>query len=162
MEASQIAAVLADGTAEERECAYAAIESVVRGAAVERGASVKKDEAVALAVACVRPLVVSVWEKWEDLTTNRGGLSREEARKSPSYEHLSGSDPSTEPAKMPISRSDAMSWDLERTSTRDTRRLSSCSIDHRSATNPWEKTTPAWPTAASPPKLRASSTTSFH
>ena len=60
MEASAIAAALADGTAAERECAYAAIESAVRGASAERGASVEKDEAVALAVACVKPLVVSV------------------------------------------------------------------------------------------------------
>ena len=50
--ASSIAAALANGTATERESAYATIEGVVRG--------VGSEEVVALAVACVKPLIVSV------------------------------------------------------------------------------------------------------
>ena len=54
---AEIAAALADGTAEEREHALAAIESVVRGAPPSGSG---REQAVALAVASVKPLIVSV------------------------------------------------------------------------------------------------------
>ena len=52
-EASRIAAALAEGGGEEREAAYATLEGAVRG-------SDGREQAVALAVACVKPLIVSV------------------------------------------------------------------------------------------------------
>ena len=48
-----IAAALAEGEAEEREAAYATMLSAVRG-------SGGKEQAVALAAACAKPLIVSV------------------------------------------------------------------------------------------------------
>jgi len=53
-EAARLAAALAAGTAEEREAAYANIETA---ATLSGGA---QGEAVALVVACVKPLIVSV------------------------------------------------------------------------------------------------------
>jgi hypothetical protein len=58
-EALRIASTLADGTAEEREAAYATIESSVRAASTARDGS-KKEEAIALVIACVKPMVESV------------------------------------------------------------------------------------------------------
>jgi hypothetical protein len=58
-EEARLAAALASGSREEREAAYATIEGVVRGAASTPGES-NKPQALALAVACARPLVVSV------------------------------------------------------------------------------------------------------
>jgi hypothetical protein len=53
----RIAAALAEGGAEEREVAYAAVEAAVRGAPASHGRG--KEQALALAAACVEPLVVS-------------------------------------------------------------------------------------------------------
>ena len=62
-EAARLAATFAEGTAEEREAAYAAIEAAVRAApsdASKGGGGYKRSQAVALAVACVRPLIADV------------------------------------------------------------------------------------------------------
>jgi hypothetical protein len=56
-EATRIAAALAAGGAVEREAAYASIEGAVRAAPAAGGAWA---QAVAFAVACTRPLIVSV------------------------------------------------------------------------------------------------------
>lgn len=52
VEVARLTAAFAEGSTEEREAAYAAIESVVRG--------VDKAQAVAVAMACVRPLIGDV------------------------------------------------------------------------------------------------------
>ena len=60
-EATRITVVLADGSTEEREAAYASLESTVRAAESGRRETEaeRETEAVALAVACVKPLVTS-------------------------------------------------------------------------------------------------------
>jgi hypothetical protein len=58
-EQEELVSALAEGSAEEREAAYERIERAVRAAASER-ADGDKPEAVALAVACVQPLIESV------------------------------------------------------------------------------------------------------
>jgi hypothetical protein len=52
-----IASALAEGGPEEREAAYAAIEDTVRAAPPSGGG---REQAIALAVACVKPLIMSV------------------------------------------------------------------------------------------------------
>ena len=65
-EAARVAAVLADGGAEEREAVYAALERAMRAAdAANSGGrqaeqAARKEQAVALAVAHVKPLIESV------------------------------------------------------------------------------------------------------
>ena len=59
-EAARITVVLADGSTEEREAAYASLESTVRAAeSGGRETEAEREQAVALAVACVKPLVTS-------------------------------------------------------------------------------------------------------
>jgi hypothetical protein len=57
-QAADIVAALVEGSAEERQAAYGTLETAVRGALTTSGS--RKDDAVALAVACVKPLVESV------------------------------------------------------------------------------------------------------
>jgi hypothetical protein len=54
-----LAAAFADGSAAEREAAFCSIEQALRGAA-HAGTSGGRERAVALAVGCARPLVISV------------------------------------------------------------------------------------------------------
>ena len=60
-EAARISAALADGSEEEREAAYASLEGSVRSVVDSRsGGGREAEQAVALAVACVKALVTSV------------------------------------------------------------------------------------------------------
>jgi hypothetical protein len=58
LDAAGIAAALAEGSSEERETAYTSIEATMRATASSNGndGSGGREQALALAVACVKPL----------------------------------------------------------------------------------------------------------